>query len=205
MRKGDSGQYLRYKMSILAGFTTDRIQLVVAEVLTLLFFASALLQLNVSGSLRLRLRVLPCPPVSVVARVLPPSNLSQLCSARVSHKHARRYYFVRRPARQDDDFHIWGTYYLCHTILSGAVIFRRTFEGGSHTLVRAAIAMNFWSMMMATIAILRLVLKGGADGDDMETVKEEIMGSVLGIVAASYFTSLLSKGKDKRRADKVDH
>ena len=106
---------------------------------------------------------------------------------------------------QDDDFHIWGTYYLCHTILSGAVIFRRTFEGGSHTLVRAAIAMNFWSMMMATIAILRLVLKGGADGDDMETVKEEIMGSVLGIVAASYFTSLLSKGKDKRRADKVDH
>lgn len=58
---------------------------------------------------------------------------------------------------------------------------------------------------MATIAILRLVLKGGADGDDMETVKEEIMGSVLGIVAASYFTSLLSKGKDKRRADKVDH
>mmetsp|Transcript_29709 Transcript_29709/g.69709 ORF Transcript_29709/g.69709 Transcript_29709/m.69709 type:complete len:138 (-) Transcript_29709:110-523(-) len=33
-------------MSVLATFTTDRLSLVVAEILTLLFFASAILQLN---------------------------------------------------------------------------------------------------------------------------------------------------------------
>mmetsp|Transcript_17126 Transcript_17126/g.37369 ORF Transcript_17126/g.37369 Transcript_17126/m.37369 type:complete len:136 (+) Transcript_17126:317-724(+) len=133
-------------MSFLATFTTDRLSLVVAEILTLLFFASAILQLN------------------------------------------------------DDDFVIWGSFYVCHTVLAAAVIFRRRCPGGAQTILTASIGMTFWSLAMAVISVLRMTFTK-AENYSPDVAKEELMGSVLGICAAGYFTTLLGKGYDKRTVD----
>eukprot|EP00563_Minutocellus_polymorphus_P017139 CAMPEP_0197719924 /NCGR_PEP_ID=MMETSP1434-20131217/3474_1 /TAXON_ID=265543 /ORGANISM="Minutocellus polymorphus, Strain CCMP3303" /LENGTH=136 /DNA_ID=CAMNT_0043304713 /DNA_START=405 /DNA_END=815 /DNA_ORIENTATION=- len=133
-------------MSILATFTTDRLSLVIAEILTLLFFASAILQLN------------------------------------------------------DDDFVIWGAFYLCHTVLAGSVIFRRKCPGGAHTLLSAAIGMTVWSVAMGLISIVRITF-GDAEKYNADMAREELMGAVLGTFAAGYFTTLLGKGFDKRNEE----
>lgn len=133
-------------MSLLATFTTDRLSLVIAEILTLLFFASAILQLN------------------------------------------------------DEDFVIWGAFYLCHTLLAGSVIFRRRCPGGAHTLLSAAIGMTVWSLAMGLISIVRITF-GDAEKYDAEMAREELMGAVLGTFASGYFTTLLGKGFDKRNSE----
>ena len=67
-------------------------------------------------------------------------------------------------------------------------------------MLTGAIGMTFWSLAMAVISVLRMTFTK-AEKYSPDIAKEELMGSVLGVCAAGYFTTLLGKGYDKRSAE----
>jgi len=109
----------------------------------------------------------------------------------------------------DDDLHIWGSFYASHMLLSLASIFSIN-EHKRGYINHASIIMIVWSLIMMSISAIKMtnVDIGSSEIDDetktdqQMVAKEELAGAVLGCASGIYhyvwmrFTSVIDASRN---------